>query len=242
MRASAQRRRRLLVQLLLQRFEILKQPCAGEAKEIEAESRILHVELLDLGVADAQDEAGFHAFQRLGSHVRRRQHAEFADDGADRQHDARLDQLEPAADDIEHVLGFFVLVEQDLAGGALALGHERLQPFHRKVAVDGFLHVAHQLQHLVQAVRVDEQHDDLHHDDQVVMGRDRGHDQDDVGEDAEDPQRDHGLHRGGGDHEDRSRTARRRFLRVVPDETYPSETNQYLNVCVFTILLQCPLS
>jgi hypothetical protein len=28
----------------------------------------------------------------------------------------------------------------------------------------------------------------------------------------------------------------------VLDETYPSETNQYLNVCVFTILLQRPLS
>jgi hypothetical protein len=35
---------------------------------------------------------------------------------------------------------------------------------------------------------------------------------------------------------------RRRFLHVVPDETYPLEANQYLNVCVFTILLQRPLS
>jgi hypothetical protein len=50
-------------------------------------------------------------------------------------------------------------------------------------------------------IGVDEQHGELHHDDQVVAGRDRGNDQDDVGEDAEDPQRDHGLHRGGGDHE-----------------------------------------
>jgi hypothetical protein len=88
-----------------------------------------------------------------------------------------LDQLEPAADDIEHVLGFFVLVEQDLAGGALALGHERLQPFHREVAVDGFLHVAHQLQHLVQAIGIDQQHDQLHPHHQEIMGRDRGHDQ-----------------------------------------------------------------
>jgi hypothetical protein len=121
----------------------------------------------------------------------------------DSQHDARLDQLELAADDIEHVLGFFVLVEQYLAGRALALGHERLQPFHREVAVDGLLHVAHQLQHLVQAVGVDQQHGRLHPHDQEIVGGDRGHDQDHVGEDAEDPQRDHGLHRGGGNHEDR---------------------------------------
>jgi hypothetical protein len=85
----------------------------------------------------------------------------------------------------------------------LALGHERLQPFHREVAVDGFLHVAHQLQHLVQAIGIDQQHDHLHPHHQEIMGRDRGHDQDDIGEDAEDPQRDHGPHRGGGDHEDR---------------------------------------
>ena len=67
--AGARGRCRLLVQLLLQRFEILKQPGAGEAQEVEAEGRVLHVELLDLAVADAQDEPGFDAFQRLGSHV-----------------------------------------------------------------------------------------------------------------------------------------------------------------------------
>jgi hypothetical protein len=72
---------------VLQRCDILKQPRAGETKKVEAEGRILHVKFLDLGVADAEDKTGFDAFQRLGSHVGRRQHAEFADDGADRQFD-----------------------------------------------------------------------------------------------------------------------------------------------------------
>ena len=99
----------------------------------------------------------------LRPHLRGRQHAEFADDGADRQFDAGFDQPEAAADDVEHVLGLLVLVEQHLAGGAFALGHERLQPLHRQVAVDGFLHVAHQLQHLVQPVGIEHQHHRLQH-------------------------------------------------------------------------------
>ena len=54
---------------------------------------------------------------------------------------------------------------------------------------------------------------------------------------AEVPQRDDGLHRGGGDHEDRRGQCAGRLLCVVLDETYRSETNEYLNVCAFTILL-----
>ena len=60
--------RRLLRQPLLQRVDVLEQPGAGESQEIEAELRVLHVELLDLGVADAQHDAGLDAFQRLGAH------------------------------------------------------------------------------------------------------------------------------------------------------------------------------
>ena len=200
----------MLRQPLLQLLDVLEQPGAGQTKEVEAEFRILHVKLLDLGVADAEDETALDAFQRLGSHVRRRQHAEFADDGADRQLDAGFHQLEAARDDVEHVLGLLVLVEQHLAGGAFALGHERLQPVHRQVAVDRLLHVPHQLQHLVQPVGIEHQHQRLHHDDQVIAARDRGRDQDEVGEDAEDPQRDHGPHRGGRDHEDRCEDSARR--------------------------------
>lgn len=55
----------------------------------------------------------------------------------------------------------------------------------------------------MQAVGIDEQHDELDAHDQMIVAGDRGHDQDDVGENAEDPERDHGLHRGGRDHEDR---------------------------------------
>ena len=146
---------------------------------------------------------------------------------------AQLDQLELAADDIEHVLGFFVLVEQYLAGSALALGHERLEPFHREVAVDGFLHVAHQLQHLVQAIGVDQQHGHLHDHDQVVMGRNRSHDQDHVREDTEHPQRNHGLHRGGGDHEDRrEQRARGSCVLCQMRRIHRKPTN--IQTCVFS--------
>jgi hypothetical protein len=82
-------------------------------------------------------------------------------------------------------------------------GHERLQPFHRQIAVDRFFHVAHQLQHLVQPIRIEHQHHGLHQDDQIIMGRNRGRDQDEIGENAEDPQRDHRPHRGRCDNENR---------------------------------------
>jgi hypothetical protein len=95
-----------------------------------------------------------------------------------------------------------VLVEQHLAGCAFSLGHERLQPFHRQIAVDRFFDVAHQLQHLVQPVRIEHQHHRLHQDDQITMGRNRHRDQDEVGENAENPQRDHGPHGGRRDDED----------------------------------------
>jgi hypothetical protein len=66
-----------------------------------------------------------------------------------------------------------------------------------------FFHVADELQHLVQPVRIDHQHRRLHQHHQIIMARDRGREQDNVRENAEYPQRDHGPHRGGGDHENR---------------------------------------
>src|SRR4051812_875003 len=75
---------RVLRQPLFELLDVLEQPGAGETQEVKAERRILHVELFDLGVAYAQDDAAFDAFQRLSTQIRGRQHAEFADDSADR--------------------------------------------------------------------------------------------------------------------------------------------------------------
>src|SRR5689334_17025129 len=112
--SGALRRRQchLLRQPPLQRIEVLEQPRTGELQEVEAEGRVLHVELLDLVVAHAQDHAALDAFQRLRAHLGRRQHAQFADDGADRQFDAGFDEAKAAGDDVEHVVGLLVLVEQ----------------------------------------------------------------------------------------------------------------------------------
>src|SRR6185312_15309474 len=144
--------RRLQRQPPLQRIKVLEQARAGELEEVETEGRILHIELLDLVVAHGQDDAALDAFQRLRAHVRWRQHADVADNGADRQLNAGLDQAKAAADDVKHILGLLILVEQHLAGGAFALGHERLQPLHRQVAANRTLHVAHELKHLMQPV------------------------------------------------------------------------------------------
>src|ERR1700742_3231398 len=84
----------LLRQPPLQRIEILEQARGGELQEVEAEGRVLHVELLDLVVAHAQDHASLDAFQRLRAPFGGRQHAKLTDDGADRQLDAGLDQAE----------------------------------------------------------------------------------------------------------------------------------------------------
>src|SRR5947209_6860751 len=63
-RCSAGHHRRLLRQPLLQRADILKQPRAGKAQKIEAEGGILHIQFLDLAVADAENETRLDAFQR----------------------------------------------------------------------------------------------------------------------------------------------------------------------------------
>src|SRR5471030_403326 len=112
-----------------------------------------------------------------------------------------------AADNVEHAFGLLVLVEQHLAGRAFALGHERLQPFHRQVAIDGFFHVAQQLQHLVQPVGIERQQHRVQHQRRIIVGRYRRNDQDNVGKDAEHPQRNHCPHRKGRDHEDRRKKA-----------------------------------
>src|ERR1700754_1901246 len=77
-----------LVQLLLQLTDVLEQSRARKTQEIETEGRILYIELLDLAVADAQNQTVCDAFHRLRANLRWRQHAEFADDSADRQFDA----------------------------------------------------------------------------------------------------------------------------------------------------------
>src|SRR5215217_3242287 len=58
-------RHRVLGQPLLQRIDVLKQPGAGETQEVKAELRALYIELLDLVVADAEDDTTCNAFQRL---------------------------------------------------------------------------------------------------------------------------------------------------------------------------------
>src|SRR5580698_4031006 len=63
--------RRLLRQAPLQRIQVLEQPRTGELQEVEAEGRVLHVKLLDLGIADAENHAGLDALQRLGPRIRR---------------------------------------------------------------------------------------------------------------------------------------------------------------------------
>ena len=91
-----------------------------------------------------------------------------------------IDELVLAADD-EHVLGLFVLVGHDLARFASTLvmnGFSRsterslLTDFSRRApaAASG------------PAIGVDEQHEQPDDDDHIVVGRDRGQDQDEVGE------------------------------------------------------------
>src|SRR6266481_12129 len=57
LRRRRRQRRRLLRQPLLQRADVLKQPRAGKTKKVEAEGRVLHIKLLDLVVADAENDA-----------------------------------------------------------------------------------------------------------------------------------------------------------------------------------------
>src|SRR6476660_9709368 len=97
---------------LLELADVLKQPRTGQPQEVEAEFRILDVKLLHLAITDAEYRAAFDAFQRVGALISRRQHAEFADDGADRKFNAGLHEAIAAADDVEHRLRLLVLVEQ----------------------------------------------------------------------------------------------------------------------------------
>src|SRR6187455_715020 len=97
---------------LFEPANVLKKPRAGQPQEIETEFRILDVKLLDLAIAHAEHRAALDALQRLGALVVRRQHAELTNYCASRKINAGLHQTVAAADDVEHRLRLFVLIEQ----------------------------------------------------------------------------------------------------------------------------------
>ena len=77
------------------------------------------------------------------------------------------------------------------------------EPVHRQVAVHGLLHIADELQHLVQAIAVKTEQPGVKPElQEAVEGNCRKH-QHDIGQHAEDAERNHGPHGVGGDHEDR---------------------------------------
>ena len=84
------------------------------------------------------------------------------------------------------------------------LGHERLEPLHRKLAADRFLHVAHKLQHLVQPEGVEPEYHRLHEDRRVIMRGYCGHDEHKIVEYGKEPQRYHGPHRASSNQKDSS--------------------------------------
>ena len=141
------------------RVDIVEQARAGELQEIEAEARILVIEFLELLVVDFQHLALFQAFQRLRSLAVGGEEGEFADDRAIAERDAEFAHQEFSGHHEEHAVGDVALAEHDRARFHVALGRERLDPFHRMIAGGRFLDRADELSHFVQAVAVERQQD-----------------------------------------------------------------------------------
>ena len=100
--------------------------------------------------------------------------------------------------------GRVVFFEQNIALAVFALGHERLEPFHRGVALRRAARLLHENEHLTEAIRIDGDHQQIQQ-----KGRDGSAERAEAGEESaadhvRDPQRHHGLRHQGGDKEDRA--------------------------------------
>ena len=174
--------------------DVLHQPLAGQPQKEEAETRVLEIELLHLLVADAHNLAGLDAFETLRALVPGREQPELADQAADGNFDARLDQTEIAAHDVEHLVGRIALMEQDVAGLAALLVHVGLQPIHVEVAGGGGLHLLDQFEHLIEAQRVERDQDQIEKEGRIRRVEEGVADQEEVAGDTHDAK---GHHRFG---------------------------------------------
>jgi len=193
--------------LLLHRLHVVEKPLARETQEVEAEFRILEIELAHLVIGDAQHFAGLQAFEGLRACVGRGHEAHLADDLALKQLDVDLLQAEATGDREEHAVGNVALGEENFSCRRLAAGHEGLEPFHGKVALRGLLYALDQAEHLIQAHAVDRQQDQIGHDARDIAqegGDDQGAD---VRPDPDAAQRDDRLHRAARDGKSRPEPA-----------------------------------
>src|SRR4051794_34994384 len=87
-------------QFLLQPLDVAKQAPGRELKEIEAEPRILEIELLHLAVADGERVAVREALEGLRAALVGRQQSELADELAGLHLDADLVKAKAAGDHI----------------------------------------------------------------------------------------------------------------------------------------------
>src|SRR5262245_26038058 len=152
LRVQSVRGKRLLTarKLGFQPRNVLEQALRYEADEVEAEPRILEVELLNLIVTDLQQGSCFKALQRLRAAALRGEKSKLADHVRRGEFDATLDKPVTAGDENEHSGGDISLVEENFPTLHEPRRRERLDPVQIAVSLRRFAHLFGQLPHLVQ--------------------------------------------------------------------------------------------
>jgi hypothetical protein len=136
-------------------------------QEIDAELRVLEIELLQAIVGNALQYRWLDAFERLRARAPGCEQAEFAHERAGKNIDAKLAQSQSAGNDEKHFVGNNAAIEQDFAGIEFSFVHERLQPVHREIARGRRCDFADQIEHFAQAPCIQWQQDEMQKQDRV---------------------------------------------------------------------------
>ena len=202
---SAGTRGRVLLRLrhlLLQPLHVGRQPPGDKRHQLEAEFRILVIELVDRALVDGEHGAGADAARRVRAPPVGREEGDLAEHVTRLDEDPDLDDLDAALGQEVQVVRLVALVEQHVAGLALGAHHVGLEPDARAFGGGG-LHALGQPDHLDRPEDVDRQQDSVEQQHRYRRVQDPVDDEADVAADAEPAQRNHRLDEGADDHQAR---------------------------------------
>ena len=100
----------------LQPRDVFEQPPAGEFEKIEAEGRVLEIELFDLAVSDLQELAIPDAFQGLRAGLVRGNEPELSEDCIGGDGNAALGETVASGDNDEQPVGRIAFAKKNLSG------------------------------------------------------------------------------------------------------------------------------
>jgi hypothetical protein len=183
---------------------ILQQALAGQDQKVVAELWVLKVDLEQLLIGYGQHLRVLGAFDRRRPLVIGREEAEFAHQLSRRQFDAEIGNQEFPGHGQEHLVGCVAFFHQNIALAILSLGHERFEPFHRRIALGCATRLLDQNEHLTKAKGIDGNHQEIQKKSRDVSGQRAVAGEKYTADHVRHPQRHHGVGQKGRDKEDRA--------------------------------------